>query len=316
MKTKAVKNLEMRSEKGLAASIWKNRYLLILLLPGLAYFIIFKYVPMFGLLMAFQDYSLKDGILGSKWVGLAQFKSLFAGEDFLLVLRNTIKISLLKLLIGFPAPVLLALMFNELREGKFKKVTQTVSYIPHFFSWVVMGAMITTLLSPSVGFVNAIVQALGFKPIYFVADPKYFVGVLVITDVWKEMGWNSVIYLAALTSVSFELHEAAIIDGASRIKRIIHISLPCIMPTVATMLILKVGGVLEAGFDQILNLYNPAVYDVSDIIDTYTYRMGIGNYQYSFSAAAGMFKSVVGLILVLITNAMVKKFSDGETSVF
>lgn len=316
MKTKAVRSLELHSQKGWKTAFWKNRYLLLLLLPGLAYFIIFKYVPMFGLLMAFQDYSLKGGILGSQWVGLAQFRSLFAGEDFLLVLRNTVKISLLKLLFGFPAPVILALMFNELRDSAFKKVAQTVSYIPHFFSWVVMGGMITTLLSPSVGFVNAIIQALGFQPIYFVADPKYFVGVLVVSDVWKEMGWNSVIYLAALTSVNYELHEAAIIDGASRIKRIIHISLPCIMPTVVTMLILKVGGVLEAGFDQILNMYNTAVYDVSDIIDTYTYRMGIGNYQYSFSAAAGMFKSVIGLVLVLITNALAKKISDGETSIF
>jgi len=297
-------------------SVWKNKYLLLMLLPGLIYFLVFKYAPMAGLLMAFQDYSLKDGLLGSEWVGFENFRSLFAGEDFLLVLRNTVKISLLKLVIGFPAPVLLALMFNELRGGVFKKLTQTVSYIPHFFSWVVMAGMLKALLSPSVGLVNMILQGIGLKPIYFLADPKYFVGVLVISDVWKEVGWNSVVYLAALAGINYEMHEAAIIDGATRLKRIIYINLPSILPTVAIMLIMKMGGILEAGFDQIFNLYNTAVYDVSDIIDTYTYRMGIGNFQYSFSAAAGMFKSVVGLVLVLLTNYFVKKMSDGDTSLF
>ncbi|MBQ4517641.1 MAG: sugar ABC transporter permease [Clostridia bacterium] len=316
MKLNDTTAVKLNRKKQLSREIWQNRYLLLMLLPGLAYFIIFKYIPMFGLTMAFQDYSLKEGILGSQWVGLGQFKSLFSGADFPLVLKNTIVISLLKLVFGFPTPVILALMFNELREGPYKKITQTISYIPHFFSWVVMGAMLTSLLSPSTGIINAIIQMFGMKPIYFIADPKYFVGVLVVSDIWKEAGWNSVVYIAALSGINYEMHEAAIIDGASRLKRILYINLPSILPTVAIMLILKMGGVLEAGFDQIFNLYNVAVYDVADIIDTYTYRMGIGQYQYSYSAAAGMFKSVIGLILVLITNGLVRKMSDNEVSVF
>lgn len=310
------KKLKAQSKNGLGQRLWKARYLFLLFLPGLVYFIIFKYTPMFGLLMAFQDYSLKDGILGSDWVGLKHFVSLFSGGDFLLVLRNTVWISFLKILFGFPAPVILALMFNELHTGPYKKVVQSISYIPHFFSWVVMSGMITSMLSPSVGLVNALLQSFGVEPIYFLADPRYFVGVLVVTDIWKEVGWGSVVYLAALSSVNYEMHEAAIIDGASRLKRMIYINLPSILPTVAIMLILRMGTILDAGFDQIFNLYNTSVYDVADIIDTYTYRMGIGNYQYSFSTAAGMFKSVVGMLMVLFTNFLTKKLSDGETSVF
>lgn len=300
----------------LRRDIWKNRYLLLMALPGIIWFIVFKIIPVFGNLMAFQDYSLRDGFFGSDWVGLKHFKSLFTGKDFILVMKNTIFISLLKLLFGFPAPVILALMFNELKEGPFKKVTQTISYIPHFFSWVVMAGMLTSLLSPSVGVVNKVIQMLGFQPIYFLADQRYFVGTLIVSDIWKEVGWNSVLYLAALAGINYEMHEAAIIDGASRWKRIIYINLPSILPTVAIMIILKMGSVLEAGFDQIFNLYNTAVYDVADIIDTYVYRKGIGSFQYSFSAAASMFKSIVGFILIIITNGIVRKASDEEMSVF
>lgn len=316
MKIKETRTTVKDSPISLKDNLWKNRYLLLLLLPGILYFVIFKYIPMFGLTIAFQDYSLRDGFLGSPWVGLKHFSTLFSGTDFPVVLKNTIYISFLKVIFGFPAPIILALMLNELRNGPFKKLSQTISYIPHFFSWVVMAGMIKALLSPSTGLVNMIIQALGNKPIYFLADPEYFIGVLVTTDIWKEIGWDSVIYLAALSGINYEMHEAAIIDGASKLKRIFYINIPSILPTVATMLILRMGYILDAGFDQIFNLYNTAVYEVSDIIDTFTYRKGISNFQYSFSTAAGMFKSVVSLVLVVVVNKITKKLTDGETSIF
>ncbi len=293
-----------------------NKYLVLLLLPGLIYFIIFKYVPMYGLLMSFQDYSVKLGVWGSEWVGLKHFEFLLTDPNFLMVLKNTIWISFLKILFGFPAPIILALIMNEIRAEKFKRLTQTLTYLPHFFSWVLIGGLITTILSPSTGIVNAIIKLFGGEPIYFLADKNWFVPILVITDIWKELGWGSIVYMAALAGLDSQVYEAAIMDGAGRWKQMLHITLPGIMPTVAVMLILRVGTVLDAGFDQIFNLYSPPVYDVSDIIDTYIYRMGLQNFKYSLSTAAGMFKSVIGLALVLLTNYLSNKFSGGEAGIW
>ncbi|WP_041643920.1 ABC transporter permease [Mahella australiensis] len=294
----------------------QNKYLILLFLPGLIWFIIFKYGPMYGLLMAFQDYSLVKGVWGSTWVGLKHFQYLFTGPDFLPVLKNTIIISAYKIIFGFPAPIILALMLNEVKSTAFKRTIQTVSYLPHFFSWVVLAGLVMMALSPSVGIVNQIIQAFGGKPIFFVADKQWFRTVLVATDIWASIGWGSIIYLAAIAGLDPELYEAAVLDGANRWQRIRHITIPGIAPTIAVMLILRTGSILDAGFDQVMNLYSPPVYDVADIIDTYMYRMGIGGFQFSLTTAAGMFKSVIGFVLIIITNILSKRVSEGEYGIW
>lgn len=264
--------------------------------------------------MAFQDYNILGGIWGSPWVGFKHFATFFSGKDFAPIMGNTIKISLLQLLFGFPMPIILAIILNELRAGAFKKVSQTVSYLPHFLSWVTIASMMTTILSPSTGLINNILVKLGFEPIYFLAEKNMFVPILIISSIWKEVGWNSVIYLASLAGLDQEVGEAAIIDGCTRFQRIIYINFPYLMSTVAVMLILRTGSILNAGFDQIFNLYSPATYDVADVIDTYVYRLGISGFQYSLSTAIGLFKSIVGVVMVVLTNWLSKKFSDGEVS--
>ncbi len=295
-------------------SLWKRvvvaKWLLLMILPGLALIIIFNYGPMYGLLMAFQDFQVTKGILNSPWVGFKHFEEFFSNKMALNALRNTLLISGLKLLFGFPAPILLALIFNEVRDGLFKRFSQTISYMPHFVSWIVFAALVTGMLSPSTGAVNWILKALHLKPIYFMANPDWFRVVLIATDIWKEIGWGAIIYLAALTDVDPTLYEAAIVDGATRIQRMIHISIPLILPIAALMLILRVGGIMSAGFDQVFNMYNPQVYQSADIIDTYVYRVGLQGMQYSFAAAAGFFKSVVGLVLVLAVNEIARRLSD------
>ena len=265
--------------------------------------------------MAFQDYNIMEGVFGSPWVGFKHFARFFGGDDFGKVFGNTLKISLLQLLFGFPAPVLFAILLNELKDGVYKKSMQTISYLPHFLSWVVVAGMMTTILSPSSGMVNSVITFFGGKPIYFMAEKEMFVPMLIISEIWNEIGWGSVVYLAALSGINAEIADAAAIDGASRIQKIIYIYIPAIFPTVAIMLIMRMGGILDSGFDQIFNLYTPATYDVADVLDTYVYRMGVSSYQYSFSTAVGLFKSVVGIILVLITNKISKTLSEGEISI-
>lgn len=308
-------NKALSKKKSFLKSWQENKYLYLLCLPGLLYLILFKYLPMKGMLIAFQDYNIVEGILGSKWVGFDHFIRFFSGEDFGTVFGNTLKISLLQLLFGFPAPVILAILLNELRDGKYKKSMQTISYLPHFLSWVVVAGMMTTILSPSSGMVNAVIQAFGGEPIYFMAEKEMFVPMLIISAIWKEIGWGSVVYLAALSGINAEISDAAAIDGASRLQKIIYIFIPAIFPTVAIMLIMRMGGILDSGFDQIFNLYTPATYDVADVLDTYVYRMGVTSYQYGFSTAVGLFKSVVGIIMVLVTNTISKKLSEGEISI-
>jgi putative aldouronate transport system permease protein len=286
------------------------KWLLLMLLPGLGLIIVFNYGPMYGMLMAFQDFQVTKGIWGSPWVGLKHFEEFFSNPRALNALRNTLLISGLKLLFGFPAPILLALVFNEIRDGLFKRFSQTISYMPHFVSWIVFAALITGMLSPSTGAVNYILKALGLQPIYFMAKPNWFLFVLIASEIWKEIGWGAIIYLAALTDVDPTLYEAAIVDGATRIQRMIHISIPLILPIAALLLILRMGGILSAGFDQIFNMYNPQVYESADIIDTYVYRSGLTDLKYSFAAAVGFFKSVVGLVMVLAVNEVARRMSD------
>ena len=290
---------------------YKNNWpIFLMLVPGLIYFAVFHYAPLYGVVIAFKDYNLLDGILGSQWAGMKYFEMAFASVDFWNAFRNTMIISLLKLAFTFPAPILLALLLNEVRCMRFKKVVQTISYLPHFLSWVVFAGIITSFLSPSTGVVNLVIKQLGFDPIYFVADNDWFRAVLVITAVWKEVGWGTIVYLAALGGVDMQLYEAASIDGASKWKQTIHVTLPAIAPTIVVMFIFAVGGIVNDDFDQIYNMYNPAVYKTGEVISTYVYKIGMEGMQYSLATAIGLFKNIIALILIVGTNYLCKAFDE------
>jgi putative aldouronate transport system permease protein len=271
---------------------------------------------MYGVTLAFKDFSISKGILGSPWVGFKHFQKLFAGYDFYQILSNTLRISILKILIGFPVPIILALLLNEIYKKNFKKVVQTISYLPHFISWVILGGLIIEMLSPSRGVVNYILTLFGTKPIYFLTSPEWFVPIVIITHVWQSAGWSSVIYLAAIAGIDAEQYESAYIDGATRYQRVKYITVPSIMPTIAILFILGLGNILNAGFDQIFNLYNPSIYSVADIFDTYVYRTGLANMQYSFTTAIGLFKNGIGMILILGANYLVKRFGNKDYGVW
>lgn len=301
----------LNSGTGKTKRIWEQqKYLFFMLIPVMAYFIIFHYVPMCGIVIAFKDFSMSKGILGSPWAGFKWFDMAFSSNDFISVLRNTLLISLYKMAWGFPAPIILALLLNEVNHTAYKKVIQSITYLPHLMSWVVLGGIFITLLAPETGAVNHLIRLLGGEPIYFLAEKEWFRPVVVATHVWQSMGWGSIIYLAAIAGISNELYEAAIVDGANRWQRMRHITLPGIMPTAAVLLILNMGGILNAGFDQIFNLENPMVYEVGDIIDTYVYRVGLVSRNYELATAVGLFKSAIGLILILITNRAARSFGD------
>ncbi|SDC13064.1 carbohydrate ABC transporter membrane protein 1, CUT1 family [Paenibacillus sp. UNCCL117] len=289
----------------------KCKYLFLMLLPVLLYYLIFEYGPLYGAQIAFKDYRIRDGIMGSPWVGFKHFHYLFtASPDFMRIMRNTLLLSFYHIVFGFPAPIVLALLFNEVRSRVFKRVTQTISYLPHFLSWVVLGGLLITILSPTTGVVNQLLALVGIDPIYFLGDPEYFRFTLVVSSIWKEIGWGTIIYLAALAGVDPSLYEAAVVDGAGRWKQIMHITLPGIVPVITIMFIFRIGAVLNAGFDQVLNLYSPNTYSVGDILDTYVYRAGLTQLQYSLTAAVGLFKNVVAFTLVLLTNYVVKKLGQ------
>ncbi len=287
-----------------------HRTLLIMLIPGLLYYLIFMYLPMYGITISFKDFNIIEGINGSPWAGLKYYEMAFGSSDFWRVFKNTLIISGLKLVINFPAPIVLAILLNEVRCMRFKKVIQTVTYLPHFLSWVVLAGVISAFLSPSTGPINALITAAGGEPIYFLANKAWFRPVLVISAMWKEIGWSSIIYLAALSSVDTELYEAAMLDGAGRFKQIIHITLPSISNVIVIMLIFAVGGIVNDDFDQVFNLYTPAVYSVGDVLSTYVYRIGLEGMQYSLSTAIGLFKNVIAFVLVLGTNFIAGKISD------
>jgi putative aldouronate transport system permease protein len=285
----------------------------LLMLPGILLLLIFNYIPMGGIFIAFKDVSPFEGLKGmftAPWVGFANFTKFFNSYYFWNLLGNTLSISVKKLVVTFPASIILALLLNELVHEKFKKVVQTVSYMPHFISMVILTGLMTSMLTTNGGLVNQAIIALGGKSIFFLGDPKYFQGVLVFSSAWKDVGWNSIIYLAAITSVDVAQHEAAIIDGANRFKRALYITLPAISNIIIIMLILSIGKLMNAGFEQILLLYSPSVYQVGDIIDTYVYREGVTKLAYSYTTAVGLFKSVISLILVGGTNKLSKKFGQ------
>lgn len=308
----AIKTNPRKRQAPLLHRMWQHRALLIMLLPGLAITLLFAYGPMYGLQIAFKDYRILDGIWGSHWAGLKFFKEMFNSKDALTALGNTVIISLYRLFWGFPTSIILALLINEIGSKAFKRITQTLSYLPHFINWIVIADLIINILSPSTGVVNYVIKAMGFKSIYFMTSPAFFRTILVGSNIWKEVGWGSVLYLAALSNVDSEQIEAAIVDGANRLQRIRHISVPALVPIMSISLILSMSGILNAGFDQIFNMYNLQVYNVSDILDTYVYRVGMVDMNYSFSTAVGLFKSVVGLILVLAVNAITRGAGSRE----
>ena len=301
----------LRNEHGRIWSILRsNVQIYILLLPTALYFLIFKYGPMYGLQMAFRNYNTGLGIMNSPWVGLQYFERVLSRIYFYQVINNTLTISLASLIFGFPFPVLFALMLNEMRAGKGKKLIQTITYAPHFISTVVVAAMVTLFLSPSSGVLNKILMVFGIEAQNFLMKPEYFVPIYVISGIWQNLGWNAIIYVAALASVNPELHESAVIDGASRLQRICHINFPCILPTIIIMLILQTGSLLNVGFEKVFLLSNEAVLETSEVISTYTYRIGITGAQFSQSAAIGLFNSVVQFALLVLVNFIAGKVSE------
>jgi putative aldouronate transport system permease protein len=278
-----------------------------MILPVIVYYILFSYLPMYGVVIAFKDYRPGRGIWASQWVGLAHFKQFFGGFFFVRLLRNTLLISVYSLVWGFPVPIIFALILNEFKDGVFKRGIQTITYLPHFISVVVICGMIVNFLSPANGIVNIALENLIGKRISFLNESGWFRTIYVSSGVWQGFGWNSIIYLAALSGIDMNLYEAAKIDGAGRLRQLWHISLPGIMPTVVTLFILNVGNLMSVGFEKIILLYNPAIYETADVISTYVYRMGIQSTQYSFSAAVGFFNSIINLILLLGCNMVSKR---------
>ncbi|WP_438434289.1 ABC transporter permease [Gorillibacterium sp. sgz500922] len=296
-----------RKREGRWRFAWRNRDYYLLLIPGLLFLLLFKYAPMYGIVIAFQDFNIFDGIKDSPWVGLEHFQKLLHSEEFAAVFTNTLLISVYKIVILFPIPIFLALILNEVRLMVFKRTIQTIVYLPHFLSWVIISGLFVTILSPSGGLVNHLIEAIGGKPVNFFMSNDYFRSLVVFTAGWKEVGWNAIVFIAAIAGIEQEQYEAAAIDGAGRIRRMIHITLPGILPTIALMFILRLGSVLDAGTEQILTMYNPIVYKTGDVIGTYVYRVGLGKMDYSFSTAVGLFNSVVGFILVVAGNFVSRK---------
>lgn len=305
---KRKKNLHLRKR------IKKYAPLYIFVLPAFIYLAIFHYGPMYGLQIAFKDFNGALGIWNSKWVGLKHFKSFFEGYYFWRLIINTLAISLYSIVVTFPFPIIMALMLNEINNYKYKKFVQTVLYAPHFISMVVMVGMIITMLSPTIGVINHVIELLGYKRIYFMIQPNAFRHIYVWSGVWQGMGWGAIIYLAALSNVDVELHEAAIIDGATRIQRILYINLPTIKPTIIILLIMRIGRVASVGFEKVFLLQNDLNLEVSEVISTYVYRRGLLRSQFSFSAAVGLFNNLINILMLLLANRASKIFS--ETSLF
>jgi putative aldouronate transport system permease protein len=292
----------------------QSKYLLLLFLPCLIYYIVFKYAPMFGIVISFKNYNLYKGVWDSPWVGFKYYKMFFENPDFPKLVRNTFLLGVYKLFFGFPAPIMLALLLNEVKNALFKRFVQTVSYLPHFISNVVVASMVIMFLSPSGGIVNHLLQSLGFNPINFMVHADMFRSIYVASEIWQHIGWETIIYLAALTSIDPQLYEAAEMDGASRWKQLFHVTLPGIAPAIVILFILNIGKVLEIGFEKVFLMYNPAVYETADIIGTYVYRVGLSQGNYSYATAIDLFGGIVSLILVYSANYISRKV--GETSLW
>ncbi|MBD0380904.1 sugar ABC transporter permease [Paenibacillus sp. WST5] len=282
----------------------------LMILPGLVLVIIYQYIPMLGIAIAFQKYIPALGITGSKWIGLGNFKYVMDMPDTFQVLWNTIYIAFMKIVIGLIVPIVISLLLNELRTKFVKRGVQTLIYLPHFLSWVILGGILVDILSPSNGIVNQLIAWFGWKPIFFLGDNRWFPFVLVISHQWKEFGFSTIVYLAALTSINPSLYEAAVMDGANRWKQTWHITLPGMMPIIILMATLSMGNILNAGFDQVFNLYSPSVYDSGDIIDTLVYRLGLLDAQFGVATAIGLFKSVVSFLFISVSYWLAYRFAN------
>ena len=289
----------------------RNKGLYLMILPVLAYYIVFHYAPMYGLVIAFKDFQPVKGITGSEWVGLQHFKEFFQSFYFWRILKNTLVISCTNLLFGFPAPIILALLINELRNKYFKSAVQSISYMPHFISLVVVCGLIKDFTSDA-GVISYIVSLFGGEATTLLNQAKNFVPIYVGSDIWQSVGWGTIIYLAALTGIDQELYEAAQVDGASKWKQTLNITLPGIMPTIIIMLVLRMGSMLSVGFEKIILLYNPAVYSTADVISTFVYRKGLQDFAFSYSAAVGLFNSVINFLLLVTANKLSKKYSESS----
>lgn len=288
---------------------WRSQtYYHAMLAPGMIFLLIFSYVPMVGIIMAFQDYVPAKGIRGSEFVGLMHFRDLFSNKDIWLLIRNTLVISIGKIILGTFMAILFSILLNEIKVKWLKKGVQTIVYLPHFLSWVILATVVANLFNLD-GMVNSVISSLGFEKLNFLGDNKLFQPLLIGTDVWKEFGYNSIVYLAAITAIDPGLHEAAAIDGASWRQRVWHVTLPGMLSIIILMAAINMSSILNAGFDQVYNLYNTRVYETGDILDTYVYRMGLISREYSFGTAVGLFKSIIGLILMVSVNELSKKIT-------
>jgi putative aldouronate transport system permease protein len=294
----------------LAFDLRRDKYLYVLALPGLLFFLVFKIWPMWGIVISFQNYSPFAGITGSEWVGLAHFREFFSNPDFLMLFRNTMAISLLNLVLFFPLPIVLSLMLNEVRSAAYKRLVQSIVYMPHFLSWVIISGLTFLLFAKGEGLVNKVLAALGAGRIDVLTDPHAFWLVLTLQAIWKECGWGTILFLAAMAGIDPQTYEAAKIDGAGRMRQMWHITLPAIRNVIVVLLILRLGHIMDVGFEQVFLMYNGAVSQVAEVFDTYVYRVGIQQAQFSYSTAAGLFKSVVGLIMVVAANRFAKKMGE------
>lgn len=313
-KNKDSKSVIIKGLNSALRSLQKNKYLWLLAMPGLMYFLIFKYVPIWGVMIAFKNYSPYVGFLKSPWVGLSHFNRFFSNPDFFLLLRNTLAINALNLIFFFPLPIILSLMLNELGNKKIKRMFQSVVYLPHFLSWVIISGITFLLLSQSEGLINKLLNAFGYSTFNMLTNPNWFWILLTLQSIWKDAGWGTVIILAAIAGIDPQLYEAAIIDGAGRFKQAWYVTLPCIKNIIMILLILKLGHIMDVGFEQVFLMMNGAVSQVAEVFDTYVYRVGVLQGEFGYSTAVGLFKSIVGFLLVLISNKVSKKL--GEEGVF
>jgi len=301
--------MKIQSQKTIRQRLWEKRYIYLMVIPGMAFFLLFRYAPMYGIQLAFKEFSIADGITNSPWVGLLNFRQLLIEREFWLAFQNTLIISYMQLILFFPFPIILSIVINEIKPRKYKRTVQTIYTFPHFLSWVIVAGIMLNMLSSN-GMFNNLLNLLGYEPHSFLTDKSIFRYLLIASLSWKEAGWSCILYLAALTSIDPSLYEAATIDGANRWHRIRYISWPGMQVIVITTLILRIGHMMDAGFDQIMNLYNPTVFDVADILDTYIYRITFQRpANFGFSTAVGLFKGVTNCILLVSVNAICKRFS-------
>ena len=309
-RSKSRTTVQTGKNKTLLKQIWKNRSVYLMILPIFVWFLIFSYWPLSWLRMAFYNFKLRKGFSGSEFIGLDNFLDFFVKNDALKLIWNTLAINIWALVILFPAPIILALLFSELRLKRFKKTVQTISYLPHFMSTVMLVSFINILLSPSLGLVGNIFSSLGLEPIYFLGEPGYFRAIQVVSGLWQTVGWNSIVYVAALSGIDPQLYEAARIDGASRIQQITKVTLPCLIPTIITMLLMQLGAILGSNFEKILLMQNDYNLQVSEVVQTFVYKRALLQGDYGLATAAGLFNSVVSLVLVIVANRVTKKLTE------